>query len=284
MPGILYVVSTPIGNLEDVTMRGVRILREVAVIAAEDTRRTAGLLARYGLTTPTTSLHEHNEGRKTPALIARLLAGDQIALVSDAGTPGVSDPGMRLIQAAIAEGIPVTPVPGPSAILTALVGAGLPFTEFTFVGFPPPRSKDLTRWLGALAGEARPVVLFEAPHRVRATLAAMLTILGDRPITVGREMTKAHEEWLRGPVSEVLAHLANPRGEFTVVIPPAPAPSRAASQAFDSAEVYAEFCRLTENEGMNRRAAIAALAERHEKPAREIYKLVEEQKHRSVDQ
>ena len=284
MPGILYVVSTPIGNLEDVTMRGVRILREAAVIAAEDTRRTAGLLARYGIATPTTSLHEHNEGRKTPALIARLLAGDHIALVSDAGTPGVSDPGMRLIQAAIAEGISVTPVPGPSAILTALVGAGLPFTVFTFVGFPPSRSKDLIKWLSALTGEARPVVLFEAPHRVRATLAAMLKILGDRPITVGREMTKVHEEWLRGPVSEVLAHLANPRGEFTIVIPPAPASPQAAGQAFDPAAVYVEFCQLTENDGLGRRAAIVTLAERHGRPAREIYKLVEEHKNMSKDQ
>ncbi len=147
MSGILYIVATPIGNLEDVTLRALRVLREASVIAAEDTRRTARLLARHAITTPTTSLHEHNEVRKAPALVARLAGGDSIALVTDAGTPGVSDPGLTFVQAAIAAGITVVPIPGPSAVMTALVGSGLPFDSFTFAGFPPNRSKARKKWL-----------------------------------------------------------------------------------------------------------------------------------------
>ncbi len=283
MSGILFVVATPIGNLEDVTVRALRILREATVIAAEDTRRTAGLLARHGIATPLTSLHEHNEARKTPTLIARLRSNDHIALVSDAGTPGVSDPGMRLIQAAIAEGIPVVPIPGPSAVLTALIGAGLPFDSFTFLGFPPTRSKDLSSWLQTLAAEARPVVFFEAPHRIRATLTRLARILVDRPIIVGREMTKVHEQWLRGPIPEVLAELGEPRGEFTVVVPAGEAASLTPSPITTAAELFKEFCRMTDKLGKTRRQAISALAKEHGLPAREVYRLVESEKNMSND-
>ena len=179
MPGTLFVVATPIGNLEDITIRALRVLREVAVIAAEDTRRTAHLLARHGISTPTTSLHEHNEAGKSGALVARLQGGDSIALVSDAGTPTVSDPGGRLIRMAIDAGIRVEPVPGPSAVLTALAASGLPTDAFSFVGFPPTRSKDRKSWFDRVAQVRGTIVFFEAPHRIQATLHELHRIFGD---------------------------------------------------------------------------------------------------------
>src|SRR5919108_741811 len=194
MPGTLYVVATPIGNLEDVTLRALRVLREVSVIAAEDTRRTARLLQHYSISTPTTSLHEHNERTKTPGLIDRLRNGESVALVSDAGTPVISDPGARLVAAAHAAGVRVEPVPGPSAALAALSASGLSGDAFTFVGFPPARAEARRNWLRELAHETRPLVLYEAPHRIRDTLEDMFSIWGDRTIALGRELTKVHEE------------------------------------------------------------------------------------------
>ncbi|MDE3157105.1 MAG: 16S rRNA (cytidine(1402)-2'-O)-methyltransferase [Acidobacteriota bacterium] len=278
MPGILYVVATPIGNLEDVTLRALRVLREVALIAAEDTRRTAKLLARHAIPTPTTSLHEHNEAKKAPALLARLAAGEDIAVVSDAGTPGVSDPGLKLVQAAIAAGIQVVPVPGPSAVLTALVGSGLPFNDFTFVGFAPSKARARREWLLGLKTENRPVVAFEAPHRVRAFLADALDILGNRQIIVGRELTKVHEEWLRGSVEQVLARLVEPQGEFTVVLAPAAPAESSLAEPVTAERLYAEFCEMTENVGCSRRAAVSALAGRHSLSAREVYQAIEAHK------
>lgn len=277
MAGILYLVATPIGNLEDVTVRALRILKEVNLIAAEDTRRTAHLLARYAITTPTLSLHAHNERQRTARLIQRLQAGDSVAIVSDAGTPGISDPGLSLVQAAIAAGITVEPVPGASAVLTALVGAGLPFDSFTFAGFPPSRAKARDEWLAALADEPRPVVLFEAPHRIKATLAAARVILGERHIIVGRELTKAHEEWVRGPISSVLERLKEPRGEFTIVFAPVE-PRPVESAAVTPADVYREFGLLTESSTLPRRAIINELARRFALPSKEIYRMVEAQR------
>ncbi len=218
MPGVLYIVATPIGNLEDITLRALRTLRGVDLIAAEDTRRTAKLLNRYQIATRLTSYHEHNERRKLPLLLEKLAGGARIALVSDAGTPGISDPGTRLVRAALEAGHQVQAIPGPSAVLAALVTSGLPLEEFTFVGYPPARPADRRRWLIRLAREPRTLVLFEAPHRVRKTLAEMLSVWGDRRISVARELTKIHEETFRGTISEALAHLAVPRGEFTLVV------------------------------------------------------------------
>jgi len=199
-------------------MRALRILREVALIAAEDTRRTARLLARYDIHTPMTSLHEHNEGARTASLVARLEQSDSIALVSDAGTPTVSDPGSRLIRAAIDAGIRVEPIPGPSAILTALAAAGLDTSKFAFLGFPPVRSKDRKLWFAELARSPVPVVFFEAPHRIRRTLEEIRSQVGDVKVALGRELTKKHEEFVRGSVSDVLRTLANAVGEFTAVL------------------------------------------------------------------
>ena len=277
MPGTLHVVATPIGNLEDITYRAVRLLGEVALIAAEDTRRIAKLLRHYGITTRTTSFHEHNERRKTGQLMARLAAGDSIALVIDAGTPLLSDPGARLVRAAIAEGLRVEAVPGPSAILAALVTSGLVEDSFTFVGFPPGRSRARRQWLSALSAEPRPLVLFEAPHRIRATLADMLEILGDRLVVICRELTKLHEESFNGPISDVIERLTQPRGEFTIVVGPPGPEMTGRFPTLTGRQAYKELGQLTET-GMARREAVNTLARKYGLANRRIYQLIEQGK------
>ena len=275
MPGTLYVVATPIGNLEDVTLRALRILREVSLIAAEDTRRTSRLLQHYSISTPTTSLHAHNEGARTPRLIERLLGGESVALVSDAGTPVVSDPGARLVAAAHAAGVRVEPVPGPSAALAAISASGIGGEGFLFVGFPPARAAARREWLGRLAAEPRPIVLYEAPHRIRATLEDLLAVFGDRILALGRELTKAHEELVVRPISRHLAEIGEGRGEYTLVVtagaalehhPEIPSPTA----------LYTEFGQLIEMEGVTRRAAIKQLALKYGLGARQVYSMVEE--------
>jgi 16S rRNA (cytidine1402-2'-O)-methyltransferase len=277
MPGTLYVVATPIGNLEDVTLRALRILREVSLIAAEDTRRTARLLQHYSISTRTTSLHEHNERSRTPSLIARLLAGESVALVSDAGTPIVSDPGTHLVAAAHTAGIRVEPIPGASAVVAALSASGLMQGEFVFAGFPPSRSKARHDWFSRLAEETRVIILYEAPHRIRATLDVMLEILGDRVILVARELTKAHEQLVVRPISEVLAGELVERGEFTIVVS-VNQPINPAITAPSAAEMAREFGVLTNNEAMARRQALKVLAIRYNMPARAVFGLLEEAK------
>jgi 16S rRNA (cytidine1402-2'-O)-methyltransferase len=278
MPGTLFVVATPIGNLEDITARALRVLREVALIAAEDTRRTAQLLARYAITTRTTSLHEHNEAKKSASLVERLKRGDDIALVSDAGTPTVSDPGARLIGAAIELGARVEPIPGPSAALAALVASGLPSDTFLFLGFPPIRSKDRKLWFRALRTAARTVVFFEAPHRIRRTLEEVQREVGDCRVAIGRELTKAHEELVRGPISLIIGGLQAPRGEFTVVVDIGHiTDSRPNAQPGDSALVT-EFGHLTYNNAMDRKHAIATLTQKYGRTRNDIYAVIERAK------
>ena len=278
MPGVLYVVATPIGNLEDVTFRAIRVLREVALIAAEDTRRTARLLQHYSISTPTTSLHEHNERSRTPSLIDRLTRGESIALVSDAGTPSVSDPGAFLVAAAHAAGIRVEPIPGPSAALAVLSASGLPSTQVLFVGFPPSRALARKQWIESLRDEPRAVVFFEAPHRIRDTLADLLAILGDRIIAVGREMTKAHEELVVKPISIYIEQLGEPRGEFAIVLAP-PDASRPVAAELPSAESLArEFGEITKNRPGGRREIVRDLAQRYGVSSREMYRLLEQGK------
>jgi 16S rRNA (cytidine1402-2'-O)-methyltransferase len=274
MPGTLYVVATPIGNLEDVTLRALRTLREVSVIAAEDTRRTARLLQHYSISTRTTSLHEHNERSKTPTLIARLLGGESVALVSDAGTPVVSDPGAHLVAAAHAAGIRVEPIPGPSALVAALSASGLAEKEFAFVGFPPHKSTARKTWLAALATEPRVLVMYEAPHRIRATLEDIMAALGDRIVALGRELTKAHEELVVRPISAHLLTVGDGRGEYTIVISP-PAATRSRQGAPEAQSVALEFGLLTNNHGLSRREALKSLARKYDVPAREIFSLLE---------
>ena len=221
MAGRLYVVGTPVGNLEDVTLRAVRVLGEVAAIACEDTRQTLKLLNRLGIRKPLISYFQPREGRRVPEIIRLLEGGADVALVSDAGTPGISDPGFPLIREALRLGIPVVPVPGPSAVTAALSAAGLPTHRFLFVGFPPPKKAALGRFLEALAGHDATLVFFLPTRRVPEFLeAAGRTLGGDRRVVIARELTKIHEEFLRGTASELLASLGNRvlKGEATVLI------------------------------------------------------------------
>jgi 16S rRNA (cytidine1402-2'-O)-methyltransferase len=278
MPGTLFVVATPIGNLEDITARALRVLAEVALIAAEDTRRTANLLTRYAIATPTTSLHEHNEAKKSASLVARLQRGDSIALVSDAGTPGIADPGQRLIREAIDAGIRVEPIPGPNAALAALAASGLPSERFTFLGFPPTRSNDRADWFAELKSAGRTVVFYEAPHRVRQTLEQLLVAVGDCQVAIGRELTKVHEELVRGPISEVLTRLANPVGEFTVVANIGQITDRVVVGVADDGVLVHEFGDMTASGRFTRRQAISAVARKHQRSPNDVYAAIERAK------
>jgi 16S rRNA (cytidine1402-2'-O)-methyltransferase len=278
MPGTLYVVATPIGNLEDVTLRALRVLREVALIAAEDTRRTARLLQHYSISTRTTSLHEHNERSKTASLITQLLAGDSIALVSDAGTPVISDPGVHLVAEAHRAGIPVQPVPGPNAAIAALSVSGLPYDEFIFVGFPPFRSSDRKRWLQRLASETRVLLFYEAPHRIRPTLEDMLQVFGNRVIALGRELTKAHEELVIQPIDAQLSRELEERGEFTIVVSGSAKPATEEKVTPTAHQLATEIGQLTDTTPVSRREAIRTLAKRHGLSNREVFNLLEEAK------
>jgi 16S rRNA (cytidine1402-2'-O)-methyltransferase len=214
---VLYVVATPIGNLEDITLRAVRLLKEVKLIAAEDTRKTRRLLSAYDIKTPTTSYHEHNKLTKLDYILSQL-EKDDVALVSDAGMPGISDPGYELISAVNRRNIPIVPIPGPSVIVTAMVVSGLPTDSFCYLGFLPHKSGERRRLLEARAAEKSTLVLFESPHRIQESLLDMLEVLGDRKAAVCRELTKIHEEVFRGTLSQAVEHFKSPRGEFTLVI------------------------------------------------------------------
>jgi 16S rRNA (cytidine1402-2'-O)-methyltransferase len=278
MPGTLFVVATPIGNLEDITVRALRVLREVSLIAAEDTRRTAHLLARHAIATPMTSLHEHNEVRKTPSLIARLQSGDAIALVSDAGTPTVSDPGGRLIRAAIDVGIRVEPIPGPSAVLAALAVSGLPTDSFLFLGFPPTRSKDRKQWFVRLQRASGTVVFFESPHRIRKTLTDLQALVGNCDVAIGRELTKMHEQLVRGPITSVLMSLRDDRGEFTVVADIGQSPDTRRPEPSWRPPDEVLVGEITETTGSSRRTAISRIAKKYQMPTNEVYAAIERAK------
>ncbi len=271
--GILYLIATPIGNLEDITFRAIRLLGNVSLIAAEDTRRTAKLLNRYKIVTPTISLHEHNEKQRTPSLIKRLEAGQSIALVTDAGTPLLSDPGLHLVRTAVERGLPIDPVPGASAILAALAVSGLVKNQFTFLGFPPNRSSARKKWLRTLTSETRPLIIFEAPHRLLGSLQDMAEVLGNRQVTVCREMTKAHQELVNGPILSVIEQLGRPRGEFTIVI----APSTEPMPAVKNQNVLDYFGQIAYSRS-SKREAIKEVAKKYGLKPGAIYKILEENK------
>ena len=219
--GSMYLVGTPIGNLEDISLRALRILRQADLIACEDTRQTQKLLNHFGIKTQTTSYHEHNEITKAPELVLRMEEGARIALVSDAGMPGISDPGYRLVHLCIRHKIPIVPIPGPSAVVAALSVSGLPTHAFQFVGFLPAKKNPRRKFLETLAASASSTIAFESPRRVLATLQDVRSVLGDRPVVVARELTKIHEEFLRGSCSDVLTELrkrGTVPGEITLVI------------------------------------------------------------------
>jgi 16S rRNA (cytidine1402-2'-O)-methyltransferase len=283
MSGTLFVVATPIGNLEDVTLRALRVLQTVDLIAAEDTRRTARLLSHHGIPTPTISFHQHNTRTRIPQLIRRLERGDSIAMVTDAGTPGVSDPGVELVQACIQAGISIDPIPGASAPLAAAVLSGFPLAPLTIFGFAPARSKDRSAWITGISSVRGTLTFFETPHRIRQTMTAASHILGDRPIVVCRELTKAHQETFRGTAEQLSKVFNEPRGEYTVVVGPAQDPSEA-TVATDERTILADFCYSTETGGMTRRVAISAVAKKHRVSSRYVYQLIEKNKHLSNDQ
>ena len=278
MSGTLFVVATPIGNLEDITLRALRTLREVALVAAEDTRRTGNLLRHYEITTPLLSLHEHNEHARQATLVSRLEAGDSIALVSDAGTPGISDPGARVVRAARDAGIRVEPIPGPSAVTAVLSASGLDFERFVFAGFPPIKAKDRKRWVAWVSTLPDvPVVGFEAPHRIHKTLKELEATFGDRPITVGRELTKVHEQWLNGFPNAIKASSEQARGEYVFVLGPSP-PVEAKGAEPTDLEVARVFGQITDIAAGSRRDAIHATARRLGIPARAVYAALERHK------
>lgn len=272
MQGILYVVATPIGNLEDISFRALRVLREVALIAAEDTRRTARLLQHYSIPTPTTSLHEHNERSRVPGLIRRLTDGQSVALVSDAGTPVVSDPGALLITAAHEAGIRVEPVPGPNAAIAALSASGISSSEFLFVGFPPSRSNARKSWLLRLAAEPRPVIIYEAPHRIRGLLTDIRDCLPRRTVTIARELTKVHEQLVVRPINAVDIDKIQPRGEFTVILHPTTGDSPLCVDLPADEELVVELGELTNKLGLDTRRAVDRLARKYSTTTNSLYR------------
>jgi len=270
-PSTLYLVGTPIGNLEDITFRALRVLKQADVIAAEDTRHTGKLLQHFQIKTPQISYHDHNTQQRIPQLVARLEKGEAIALVTDAGMPGISDPGYELVCACVEAGITVVPIPGPSAVVAAVAAAGLPCDRFTFEGFLPVKGKSRKARIEALKEEARTAVFYESPHRILKTLTELAAALGsDREVAIARELTKRYEEFWRGTVGDAIAHYKTtpPKGEFTLLIAPAPEFSRSLS----TEEIIAELKNLLA-QGRSRTEASRDLAKRTDKSKREIYQL-----------
>ncbi|OGW33926.1 MAG: 16S rRNA (cytidine(1402)-2'-O)-methyltransferase [Nitrospirae bacterium GWD2_57_9] len=267
--GTLYIVATPIGNLEDITLRALRILKEVDLIAAEDTRHTRHLLDRHHIDNQLTSYHDHNKEEKAPVLVSRMLDGRSIALVTDAGTPGISDPGYFLINLAIDQKIPVVPIPGATAAIAALSISGMPTDSFVFEGFLPSKQMARAKRLQELAQEKRTLIFYEAPHKIIKTIEDMLEVLGDRRAVVTRELTKIHEEAIRGALSEILKHLSEGtiKGEFTIILHGASAEPQ--KQDIDTAEYLKN---LMLHRGLSKKEAIAAAADELGLPKKEVYK------------
>lgn len=265
--GTLYIVGTPIGNLEDITYRAVRVLGEANLIACEDTRQTHKLLQHFGIRKPAVSYHEHNEAQRTADLIARLEQGETIALVSDAGTPLVSDPGYRLVREAVARGIPVVPIPGPSAAITALSASGLPTDSFRFAGFLPAKPGQRRRALESLRDETATLVFYEAPHRIVETLEDIAAVMGEREVVVARELTKIHEEFLRGAAAVVAAELKSRpavKGEITLLIAKSEQPAQFEGSIRDAVEIL-------ERAGVSRMDAMKQVARERGISKREVY-------------
>lgn len=271
--GCLYLVATPIGNLEDITVRALRLLGEADLIACEDTRHTTKLLSHYGIRKPTLSYHQHNEAARADELLNRLEEGAQIVLVSDAGMPLISDPGYRLVSLCLERQIPVIPIPGPSAAIAALAASGLPAEEFLFVGFLPARAMARRKALQNLAKENRTLVLYEAPHRLLETLSDALETFGRRPAVVAREMTKVHEEFLRGDLAELLVRLQRQpvRGEITILIGP-PSAGNKKSPALCAFPLGERVEQIMRERQIDRKAALKLAARERGMTKREAYK------------
>jgi 16S rRNA (cytidine1402-2'-O)-methyltransferase len=277
--GVLYVVATPIGNLEDITFRAIKILKQVQLVAAEDTRRTGILLRHFNIDTPILSVHEHNERARINEIVGRLSRGESVALVTDAGTPGISDPGTTLVAAIRAANFSVEPIPGASAVVAAISASGVATNGFTFLGFPPIRLKDRNKWMAEAVESAkhRLVTFFEAPHRLRKTLGE-LSLLVNRPIIIARELTKLHEEIVSGTPADLLARFEVPQGEFTIILPPVDA-SREPRTDISDQEVIQLFGQITESkQNGTKRAAARETGERLGLSAKQVYEIIERHK------
>lgn len=272
MAGAIYLVATPIGNLEDITLRALRILREADVIACEDTRHTRKLLTHFQIQKPLVSYHEHNEAQRAAELVDRAQRGEVVAVVSDAGTPGISDPGFRVVRAAVEAGVPVVSIPGPVAAISALAASGLPTHSFRFLGFFPAKKGPRRKAIQSLQSEDVTLVLYEAPHRIVETLEDVLQLLGDRPAVVARELTKLHEEYLRGTVSGLLNELRSRpviKGELTVII------GRSSPAATSEKPLAERVAELIESNGLPRMEAIKQAAREQGLSKREAYALLQ---------
>ena len=270
-PGTLYVVGTPIGNLEDITFRAVRTLQSVDLIAAEDTRHTGKLLQHFQIKAPQISYHDHNRNSRISELIEKLHQGQAIALVTDAGIPGISDPGYDLVKACVEVGIQVVPIPGPSAAITALSAAGLPTEQFVFEGFLAAKAQQRRDRLEFLRSEPRTIIFYEAPHRLRQTLQDLAAVLGaQRQLVVARELTKLHEEFWRGSIGQAIAHYTErePQGEYTLVVAGMPPEQPQLSEA----QIKAELQQLMA-QGISRSQASRQLAQATSLPRRQLYQL-----------
>lgn len=276
-PGTLYLCPTPLGNLEDMSFRAVRVLKEAAAVAAEDTRHTIKLLNHFDIHVPLISYHEHNKAERGPEIVRRLLQGETIALVSDAGMPGISDPGVDLVRLAIEQNIPVVPLPGPNAALTALIASGLDTTLFTFVGFLPKTNKHRRELLAKLARHPYTLVFYESPHRLKATLEEIKSALGDRQAVAARELTKKFEEFVRGTLGSISLHFNEhqPRGEFTLIVAGISDDEVVAAEAdsFAGLDVIQAVQMLIER-GINKKDAIREVATQKGLPKRQVYQAV----------
>jgi 16S rRNA (cytidine1402-2'-O)-methyltransferase len=282
MAGTLYIVATPIGNLEDITQRALRVLGEVDVVACEDTRRTRVLLNHFGIKTKTISYHEHNERERAEQICELLVAGKNVALVSDAGTPLINDPGFRLTNAAIESNLSVVPIPGPAAFVSALVASGLPSDQFFFAGFLPARGNARREKLEELRAVPATMVFYEAPHRIAATLADALEVLGNRPAAVARELTKIHEEIVRGSLRDLVQRFGNgARGEMVLLISGAEVDEASATGETETASrKLIERLSELEHEGLDAKAALKKAAREVGMKRAEAYRLVVAQKNR----
>lgn len=270
--GILYITATPIGNLEDITLRAIRVLASVDLIAAEDTRRTGKLLKHFNIDRPLTSLHDHNEREKSDSIIKRLLQGADVACVSDAGTPGISDPGYLLVRKAVENGINVIALPGPSAAITALSVSGLPVESFVFYGFLPPRSAARRRFLEGVSHDSKTMIFFESPRRLATTLQDMLHIFGNRPMSLSRELTKLHEETRRGQISDIIRSLGDDtlKGEMTLVV----AGRKDVPARTDPDYIRSRYEMLKNSESCSTRDASARIALETGLPRKQIYAVI----------
>ncbi len=283
MSGTLYIVATPIGNLEDITLRALRVLKEADLIACEDTRHTRKLLSHYQISKPTVSYHAHNEYERSTELLKKLEDGLNIALVSDAGTPLISDPGFRIVSEAIARGISVVPIPGPSAVIAALSASGLPTTEFAFVGFLPARRAARRARLKELANIKSTLVVYEAPHRIKETIEVACEVFGERECVIARELTKFHEGFVRAPLSEIEIPAGQARGEIVLLIGPALERSVEQPENTGAHSILEQVQEIIRSEGLDQRDALKRVARARGISKSEAYRLMLQERGRVSD-